>query len=526
MNRRRITLVAVVLLLLAVFAAVPPGAAVAAPPAWQISQLTTSLASPFSYQPDTDGVWLVYLQDKEVMARNLSTGETHQLSNDGTDKTGPLVDNDSVIWSTVAASTGVTSGYLCHLPNGQVQDLGPIPGAPVSYDDGRFAYTQKLTDATSAVGVYDLSTKQSVQVTGNGDSPSIRGNYLGYVNVDAGNNYSMCFRDLTTTKGVKVSTGHLAVNCVSVTDAYVLWCIGSGDYMEVYSMNRATLEIRRLTTDANEDREPRQAGNLIVWESRRPDWEVMAYNITTGETVQVTSNDTSDTLPCTDGTNIYYQGQVGADADYELMKASPASTAERPFADVPADYYYEQAIDGLYGYDIIDGHRIVDGKRYYDPLEPVTRAQFAKMVIGTLGVRIEPASGAAAFVDLGAPDVSGYPDKYVATILKYGVTRGVDATHYGPWLPITRAQVVTMLVRAASTLRPGFLQDPPAGYTGTLPGYDSPDHAGNLRIAEYNHLLDHLDGFGSGWDPEAPASRAECAQLMWNYLSIAGFAEQ
>ena len=188
------------------------------------------------------------------------------------------------------------------------------------------------------MAVYNLSTKQSMQITANGDSPSIRGNYIGYVNVESDYTWSMNLRDLTTSKGVKVSTGHLPVNCVHVTDGYVLWCVGTGDYMEVYSMDRTTLEIRRLTTDSNEDREPRQAGNLIVWESLRTDWEVVAYNITTGETVQLTENDTRDMLPCTDGTNIYFQAEVGADAHYELMKASPASASERPFVDTPSEY--------------------------------------------------------------------------------------------------------------------------------------------------------------------------------------------
>ena len=77
-----------------------------------------------------------------------------------------------------------------------------------------------------------------------------------------------------------------------------------------------------------------------------------------------------------------------------------------------------------------------------------------------------------------------------------------------------------MLVRAAQNLSPGVLKPIPGGYVGSIPGYKSPDHAANLKLAEFNGLLDHLQGFGSGWDPEAPADRAEVAQLMWNYLQL------
>jgi S-layer homology domain len=290
--------------------------------------------------------------------------------------------------------------------------------------------------------------------------------------------------------------------------------------MDVYLLDRASNQVRRLTADGYEDRDPRVAGNLVVWESLRSDWEIMVYNIGTGQTVQLTDNQVRDMVPCTAGGKVYWQSEVGPDLDYELFVAERAS--DRPFIDVPVGHYYGEAIEGLYYLTIVEGRRIVDGKRYYDPNEPVNRAQFAKMVTGTLGVMIEPIAGAAPFVDLGTPDAAGYPHKYVATILKHGVTQGLDATHYGPWSPITRAQIATMFVRAAKNLRAGMLMDPPAGYVGTLPGYNSPDHAENVRIAEFNGLLDHLQGFGPSWDPQAQATRAECAQFMWNYILLVG----
>jgi hypothetical protein len=78
---------------------------------------------------------------------------------------------------------------------------------------------------------------------------------------------------------------------------------------------------------------------------------------------------------------------------------------------------------------------------------------------------------------------------------------------------------VSMVVRAANSLMSGRLVDPPTGFIGTLTAFDSPDHAGNMRIAEYNGLLAGLQGFGATWDPWAKANRGEAAQIMWNLLN-------
>ena len=43
-----------------------------------------------------------------------------------------------------------------------------------------------------------------------------------------------------------------------------------------------------------------------------------------------------------------------------------------------------------------------------------------------------------------------------------------------------------------------------------------------LRVAEFNGLLDNIvgpDGTLDSWNPDAPATRAEMAQLLWNLLA-------
>ena len=51
------------------------------------------------------------------------------------------------------------------------------------------------------------------------------------------------------------------------------------------------------------------------------------------------------------------------------------------------------------------------------------------------------------------------------------------------------------------------------GYVGTVHGAPTV-HSTNLLIAEYNGLLDDLEGFGPSWDPNEFARRGEVVQLL------------
>ena len=46
-----------------------------------------------------------------------------------------------------------------------------------------------------------------------------------------------------------------------------------------------------------------------------------------------------------------------------------------------------------------------------------------------------------------------------------------------------------------------------------------PTHGENIRKAEFNGLLDGLEGLSASWDGLQPATRGECAQMLWNLLN-------
>jgi hypothetical protein len=157
----------------------------------------------------------------------------------------------------------------------------------------------------------------------------------------------------------------------------------------------------------------------------------------------------------------------------------------------------------------------------FRPDTPLLRAQFAKMICLTLKLPVDE-SMVAPFTDLGA-DYLGtlYHHEYIAAAAANGIVNGTHPGIFDPWDDVTRAQVITMVVRALKRVEPDRLATPPVDFRGSYAPLDA-THGANLRIAEYNQLLEGLVGIGKGWDPWAKMTRGEIAQVVWNARDAAG----
>ncbi len=183
------------------------------------------------------------------------------------------------------------------------------------------------------------------------------------------------------------------------------------------------------------------------------------------------------------------------------------------FVDVPFDHPYREAIVALAGSRVVSGYEGANGSILFKPNDPVRRAQFAKMVSGVFRLPVNEGL-VASFTDLGVDDpINLYPHDYVAAAALAGITLGAASGVFAPYANITRAQVVTMLVRGAEQLMPNALVDPPAVYLGTMRDF-SADHGPAMRSAEYNGLLIGIVGFGRDWNPWQAATRGEVAQML------------
>jgi hypothetical protein len=217
---------------------------------------------------------------------------------------------------------------------------------------------------------------------------------------------------------------------------------------------------------------------------------------------------------------------VNGDGIYESteeVETTDAPSGASGFSDVPASHPYYTAITGMAAAGVIGGY--TDGS--FGPNNPVMRQQFAKMIVGTLGFPCTEAD-ICSFNDVvdGGPTTL-YPDNYIAVAADYGITNGIGGGNFGPYRNITRAQVITMVVRAAQSYTAG-LEIPDAAYYsgwGLFRDFNDPTHGSNVQVAEFNGLLNGLQGSGdvATWLYQ-PATRGEVAQILWKLSQTPGLA--
>ena len=131
----------------------------------------------------------------------------------------------------------------------------------------------------------------------------------------------------------------------------------------------------------------------------------------------------------------------------------PADPDEPPASDFPdiASSPYGAAIEAMAARGVIGGY--TDGT--FRPDESVKRMQFAKMVVKTLNYPVS-AADTCLFADVPqGSDASDplYPRAYVAVCAVHGITEGVTSATFDPYGTITRAQLITMVARAARSGR-------------------------------------------------------------------------
>lgn len=245
-------------------------------------------------------------------------------------------------------------------------------------------------------------------------------------------------------------------------------------------------------------------------------YTLAAQPTTTSTTTTTTKPTTTTTVPPTT-TTLPPTTTTSAPTTTTLKPTTTTTQPQAAFIDVAPSHPYYSAIQGMAQRGIISGYP-VGGQAEFRPASPVLRAQFAKMICGALNIPVTEEL-VCPFSDLGPDDpASLYPHEYVAAAALYGITTGVSPTQFAPYADISRAQVVTMTVRAADSLRSGLLAPPPADFPGTL-GTFSSIHAPAMRKAEYNGLLLGLVGFAPDWDPWADAARGEVAQILWALMT-------
>jgi hypothetical protein len=156
----------------------------------------------------------------------------------------------------------------------------------------------------------------------------------------------------------------------------------------------------------------------------------------------------------------------------------------------------EDAVARLMALDIISG--FPDGT--YKPDEPVTRAQFAKIIVSALGVgeAANYAAGATKFADVPADH---WATGYINVAVDVGVINGYPDGTFQPENQVTFAEAIKMIVAAL-----GYT--PKAEAMGGYPG-------GYLAVAAEEEITDGVNVVGT-----LSANRGAVAMMVDNALDV------
>jgi hypothetical protein len=199
----------------------------------------------------------------------------------------------------------------------------------------------------------------------------------------------------------------------------------------------------------------------------------------------------------------------------QAQVAPPATGGGTLFADLSAGSPYAAAVATLAEAGVVSGYR--DGNFGAD--NTITRTQVAKMVSLSLGLADQDTTQ-TPFRDLDEADADLYPHKFVAALYSIGAISGTSSTEFSPYAPVTRAQLIAILVRALTALNPEALTMPAPGTLSLAGDTGYADYTRSMTIAEVNGLLSGITGYGPSWDPWAPATRGELAQILGNLATI------
>lgn len=208
------------------------------------------------------------------------------------------------------------------------------------------------------------------------------------------------------------------------------------------------------------------------------------------------------------GTRAEYQKLLERSAKEENEGLYEAQVIPVPFEDVAPTRWSAPAVFALAEAGILNGY--ADGT--FRPANPVTRAEFSKMLTMLLPKNTAVPAGAGSFADVRE---GAWYAQYVKALAALGIVNGFEDDTFRPNAEITRQEMAAMIDRMirqcglniAESQRPAAFRD-----AATISGYASDAVAQMQRLGIIN-------GFEDGtFRPREHASREQTAQMIGNLM--------
>ena len=237
------------------------------------------------------------------------------------------------------------------------------------------------------------------------------------------------------------------------------------------------------------------------------------------------------TTEAEDLNDTYYFGVFGA--SNEEYKISEFNLSEFKFDTNPSSAYvdmagYEwanEAVNALTAQGIIEGDVDEFGNRYFMPYYDISRAEFAKMIVGAYKMKKPEAqplreASPVQFADAPAADEAWYIP-YIYEAYAYGLAEGSEITDYytgntltvfQPGGLITREEMAAMLCRAVGVDTASYTADSTFSDSGEVSDWAKP----YVAAVQVNGIMQGDQN--NCFNPLNFANRAEAAQVIYNFL--------
>lgn len=181
---------------------------------------------------------------------------------------------------------------------------------------------------------------------------------------------------------------------------------------------------------------------------------------------------------------------------------STSVPAQESFADVP-NHWASEVISRAAAKGIVNGY--ADGS--FKPDEPMTRLQFAAMLVRVLGLKAE--TSATTFAD--EADIPAWATGELGAALKAGILQGYEDDSLRPNKPLNRTEMVAMLMRAYSQ-QGGMSSQVTFSDSSLIPAWALPaiSEAASLGLVSGREQ--------NAFEPLAVATRAEAVTIIMRLL--------
>ena len=512
-----------------------PGRAVHPPEeSWQVRTITTPVQGRVPSFLSADGSLIAWTganaTDSRTYLYNLPAGKNVEISSGLSGSYyNPSIDGQSVVFQ--GARTGAYDDiYLYEVNNGQRTQItfNTSPGDSNDWNPriqgGRVVWEKDMVGTGAQPGIYlyemGLGTTSMIIPGNDYRDPDIWGDYVVCVKgVVAGGKVSsqVILHNLGTGETKELTDSSKNNENPRIDNGKIVWNQGDawtqgmpnpGLSYQIVMYDIASETMTSLTNNVAGNLAPAIEGDLVAWETTQPS-SIVVRDLTTESNVVLSQQGDTVKSADIDGTTVMWLGTKGL---YTAVSPENATT----FPDVPKTHPNFAAIEGMAEKGIISGYT----SGYFGPGDLVIRQQFAKMIDLTMGLTVT-LNDEYTFADSASilrKEGELYAYHYVAKAALTGLVEGYPDGTFRPLNNITRQQLITIVVRAGSNV----LLPPPADYKGVL-SYGDPTHGQNIRLAEYNNLLDAIvgpNGTLKGWNTAGNATRAECAQILWNLYGL------